>query len=401
MNTGTTRDASGYPHDRAYSPRTLAVHGAQLFDPVTGAVSTPVYQSATFRHPGLGQSTGFDYTRVTNPTRKALEDAVALLEKGTYGLAFSSGMGAVSAVIKLFRPGDHLIVSEDLYGGTYRLFNVYYRTYGYAFSWVDTSDFAKIEAAMRSETRGIFIETPSNPMMKVTDINRAADLIHKRGGLLVVDNTFLSPYFQNPLERGADMALHSGTKYLAGHNDALAGLIVHNSIALEEPLRGVQKSEGATLGPFDSWLTLRGLKTLAIRMERQNENAGRIAGWLRAHPLIEKVFYPGFSDHPQYRLSREQARGDGGMVSFYLKNPAHAPALLRSVRLILFAESLGGVESLLTYPLAQTHQAIPEAMRLSTGVNEKLMRLSVGIEDADDIIADLEQALIVCAREQP
>jgi cystathionine gamma-synthase len=389
-----------YPRNRVYGFETLTVHGAELFEPVTGAISTPIYQSSTYRHPGLNQSTGFDYSRVANPTRKALERAIALLEGGPYGLAFATGMGAISALIKVFKPGDHLIVSEDLYGGTYRLFNDYYRRYGYAFSWVDTSDFAQIEAALRPETRAIFVETPSNPMMKVTDIARTAELIHRRGGVLVVDNTFLSPYYQKPLALGADLVIHSATKYLAGHNDTLAGLIAHNKDELEEPLQNILKSEGATLGPFDSWLTLRGLKTLAVRMERQNENARKIAFWLREHPLVERVFYTGFEDHPQYRLSRAQTRGDGGMISFYLKNPAHAPVLLRGVSLILFAESLGGVETLLTYPLVQTHSAIPEAMRLSAGVNERLMRLSVGIEDADDLIADLDQALAICARER-
>jgi cystathionine gamma-synthase len=374
----------------------MAVHGATHFDPATGAVSTPIYQSSTFRHPGLGKSTGFDYSRVVNPTRSELEKTIALLEHGRYGLAFSSGMGAISALIKLFKSGDHIIVSEDLYGGTYRLFNDYYQPYGYSFSWIDTSNFRLIEKKQRPETKALFIETPSNPMMKVSDIRRCAGLIHQKGGRLIVDNTFLSPWFQNPLDFGADLVVHSGTKYLAGHNDTLSGFIVHSDDRTEEALRNIQKSEGAALAPFDAWLALRGIKTLGVRMEKHEQNAAEIAGWLRAHDKVEKVFYTGFTDHPQYGLSRSQARGSGGMISFYLKDPADVPVLLQSLDLILFAESLGGVESLMTFPLAQTHQAIPEAMRLSAGVNDRLMRLSVGIENVRDIIADLDSALKQC-----
>jgi cystathionine gamma-synthase len=263
---------------------------------------------------------------------------------------------------------------------------------------VDTSDFAKVEAAIRPQTKALFIETPSNPMMKVTDIRRCGEIIHKSGGLLIADNTFLSPYFQNPLDMGADLVIHSGTKYLSGHNDTLSGFIVHSLPELETPLRNVQKSEGASLSPFDAWLTLRGIKTLAVRMEKHEKNAFKIARWLREQPEVEKVFYPGFEDHPQYALSQRQARGFGGMISFYLKDAAFAPVLLKNVSLILFAESLGGVESLITYPLVQTHEAIPEAMRLAAGVNDRLMRLSVGIEDPDDLIKDLQQAFRACGK---
>jgi cystathionine gamma-synthase len=381
----------------------VLARGVSFYEPLTGAISTPIYQSATFRHPGLGESTGFDYSRVVNPTRLELEKILALAEHGKYCLAFSTGMGAISTLIKLYKPGDHLIVSEDLYGGTYRLFNDFYGSYGFSFSWVDTSDLKKIEAALRPETKAVFVETPSNPMMKVTDIAACADLIHRHSrqagrpeGHLIVDNTFLSPWFQNPLDFGADMIVHSGTKYLGGHNDTLSGFIIHSREELEEPLRNIQKSEGASLAPFDAWLVLRGLKTLPLRMEKHGKNAECIAGWLRRHKLVEKVFYTGFEDHPQYLLSKKQARGFGGMISFYLKNAAYAPVLLKNVSLILFAESLGGVESLITYPLVQTHGAIPEAMRLSAGVNDRLVRLSVGIEDSDDIIADLNAALSRC-----
>ncbi|MDR2304404.1 MAG: PLP-dependent aspartate aminotransferase family protein [Treponema sp.] len=376
---------------------TACVHGTQLFEPLTGAVSVPIYQSATFRHPRLGESTGFDYSRAINPTRSVLEETVALLEHGKHGLAFATGMGAVSSMLKIFLPKKdapvHFIVSEDLYGGTYRLFSEYYAAYGFEFSWVDTSDIAKVEAALRPETRVLYIETPSNPMMKVTDIKRCAGLIHRHGGLLIVDNTFLTPYFQTPLGLGADFVLHSGSKYLAGHNDTLAGFIVHSGEDYNLPLREAQKSEGATLSPFDSWLTLRGIKTLALRMEKHQSNGKIVARWLKSHPKVEKVFYTGFEDHPQHSLSAAQSGGHNGMISFYLKDSRDVKKVLQKVSLILFAESLGGVESLITYPLVQTHEAIPEAMRLAAGVNEKLLRLSVGIENPEDIIADLDRAL--------
>jgi cystathionine gamma-synthase len=382
------------------SLETIAVRGASLFEPHTGAISTPIYQSSTFRHPGLYESTGFDYSRGINPTRTELERTLALLEQGRYGLAFSSGMGAISGIIKLYQPGDHLIVSEDLYGGTYRLFTEYYARYGFSFSWVDTSDFARLQGALRPETKGIFIETPSNPMMKVTDIQRCAELIHRHGGKLIVDNTLLSPYFQNPLSLGADLVVHSGTKYLSGHNDTLSGFIVLSDTHLERSLREIQKSEGASLSPFDAWLTLRGIKTLALRMKRCEYNALRIAWWLREHPRVDQVFFTGFADHPHYALSCSQARGFGGMISFYVKDPGDVPTLLKRVSLILFAESLGGVESLITYPLVQTHSAIPEDMRKAAGINDRLLRLSVGIEDGDDLIADLADAFAQCGKEQ-
>ncbi|MDR2802765.1 MAG: PLP-dependent aspartate aminotransferase family protein [Treponema sp.] len=372
---------------------TILVRGAHSFDPVTGAVSTPIYQSATFRHPALGESTGYDYSRCLNPTRSVLESTLALAEHGKYGLAFSSGMGAISSLIKLFKPGDHIIVSADLYGGTYRLFNEYYQSYGFSFSWTDTSDFEQIEKDFCAKTKAIFVETPSNPMMKVTDIRRCAGFIHDRGGLLIVDNTFLTPWLQNPLDFGADFVIHSGTKYLAGHHDTLSGFIVHSNDDAEARLRDAQMSEGATLSPFDSWLTLRGLKTLALRMEKSEKNAGAVAEWLRKHPAVEEVFWVGFPDHPQYQLSKSQSRGGGSMVSFYMKEPSLIPQVLKKVSLIMFAESLGGTDTLITYPVIQTHSAIPEAMRLAAGVSDKLLRLSIGIEDADDLIEDLDQAM--------
>jgi cystathionine gamma-synthase len=382
--------------DTHCSIETSLVHGATPFDPVTGAISTPIYQTSTFRHPALFESTGFDYSRGLNPTRLELEKTVALLERAKFGLAFSSGMAAISAIVKLFSPGDHIIVSADLYGGTYRLFNEYYAKYGFSFSWVDTSDPDAVRSAFRTETRGIFVETPSNPMMKVTDIRLMASLIHARQkpGFLIVDNTFLTPYYQNPIELGADFVVHSGTKYLGGHNDTLSGFILHSRDELAETLRTIQMSEGASLGPFDAWLVLRGLKTLAVRMDRASENARVIAQWLRTHPKVDKVFYAGFADHPQYELSCRQTRGFGSMISFYLKDPSDAPKVLKNVSLILFAESLGGVETLVTYPVEQTHKAIPEDLRLSSGVDNRLLRLSVGIENLKDLVSDLDRALI-------
>jgi cystathionine gamma-synthase len=372
---------------------TLFVHGATPFETLSGAVSAPIFQSATFRHSGLGETTGFDYSRCQNPTRKELEASMALFEHGKYGLAFSTGMAAISTMIKFFKPGDHIIVSEDLYGGTFRLFNEYYAKYGFSFSWVDTSDFNKIETAFLPETKGLFIETPSNPMMKVTDIKHCANFVHRNGGYLIVDNTFLSPCFQNPLDLGADFVVHSGTKYLGGHNDTLAGIIVHSSDEAEPVLRLAQMSEGAALAPFDAWLVLRGVKTLALRMKKHQENGKKIAAYLRQHPGVEKVFYTGFDDHPQYALSAHQTCGHSGVVSFYLKKAEDVPKLLASVKLILFAESFGGVQSLITYPLTQTHAAIPETMRLAAGVNDRLIRLSCGIEDVGDLIDDLEAAI--------
>ena len=375
---------------------TACVHGAWRFEEKTGALSVPVFQSASFRHPALGESTGYDYSRAVNPTRSALEETVALLEGARYGLGFASGMGAVSALVKLFPPGSRVVVSEDLYGGTYRLFHEYYEKFGYVFSWVDTSDITKVEAALTGADKtaaALFIETPSNPMMKVTDIAGCAALVHRCGGVLAVDNTFLTPWFQNPLALGADFVIHSGTKYLSGHNDTLSGFIVHSREKDAAALREIQKSEGASLSPFDAWLTLRGIKTLALRMERHQKNGRAAAEWLRQHPGVERVFYTGFTDHPQAVLSAAQSRGHNGMVSFYVKSRAQAEQVLKRVKLILFAESLGGVESLITYPLVQTHAAIPEAMRLSAGVNDRLLRLSAGIEDSEDIIADLAEAL--------
>ncbi len=369
------------------------VHGCKGYDSNTGAVSFPIYQSATFRHPGLKQTTGYDYSRLQNPTREELENTIAALENGEWGFAFSSGMAAVSTILSLFAPGDHVIVSDDLYGGTYRLFEEVYRKYGMEFSYVDTSDIEAARASIRSNTAAMFIETPSNPMMKVSDIAALSELAKSLGALLIVDNTFLTPYFQRPLDLGADIVVHSGTKYLGGHNDTLAGLIAVKDAGLSDSLKLVQKSEGAVLAPFDCWLILRGIKTLSVRLEKQQENAFKVARWLCGHRLVDRVYYVGLPEHESYELSKRQASGFGAMVSFSVRDASLVERVLESVRTIIFAESLGGVESLITYPIVQTHSAIPENMRERLGVNDRLLRLSVGIEAVEDIINDLEQAL--------
>lgn len=375
------------------SIETKVVHGCKCYDPHTGAVSFPIYQSATFRHPGLYQTTGYDYSRLQNPTREELENTVSNLENGKHGFAFSSGMAAVSTTLTLFLPGQHIIVSDDLYGGTYRIFEEVYKRYGIEFSYVDTSRINEVEKAFKSSTSAVFIETPSNPTMKVSDIALISELARSSGALTIIDNTFLTPYFQRPLEHGADIVIHSGTKYLGGHNDTLSGFIITNDDDLGEKIKLIQKSEGAVLAPFDSWLILRGIKTLGVRLERQQENAIKIAKWLKQHKKIKKVYYAGLSEHEGYELSRKQASGFGAMISFEVESPELVEKVLERVKVIIFAESLGGVESLITYPVVQTHAAIPMEIRERIGVNDRLLRLSVGIENVDDIINDLEQAL--------
>lgn len=353
---------------------TAIVHTGVRRDPTTGAISTPVYQSATFQHPGLGESTGYDYSRSKNPTRAALEEGLARLEGGARGLAFSSGMAAVHCALQLFRPGDHLIVTEDLYGGTYRLFD---KVLDLRYTFVDTTDLAAVRAAVRPETSGILVETPTNPCMKVADVAAIAAIAREIGALTLVDNTFLTPYLQRPLELGADVVIHSVSKYLAGHNDVVAGAVIAKDADLGERLYFYQNAIGAILGPQDSWLVMRGIKTLALRMERHQANARQIAAWLAEHPLVDQVLYPGV----------------GGMLSFTVVDKALVSQVLGRVQLCLFAESLGGVETLITYPATQTHADIPADVRERLGISDRLLRFSVGVEDADDIIADLRQAL--------
>ena len=357
-----------------------------------GAISFPIYQTATYAHPGAGQSTGFDYSRLQNPTREQLEKVICSLENGTDALALSSGMAAISILMELFRPGDHLIVDSDLYGGAIRLFGNVSAKNGISFTRANCS-VEDIESLIRPETKAIYIETPTNPMMNVTDIAATAGIARRHGLLLIVDNTFMSPYFQNPLSLGADVVIHSGTKYLAGHNDTLAGFIVTNNANVQERLRFLIKTTGAGLAPFDCWLTLRGIKTLAVRMEKSQQNAGKIARWLCTQPSVTKVIYPGLEDHPGHSIMKQQARGFGAMITFRTETTEKALSVLSRVKLIQYAESLGGVETLITYPTTQTHADVPEELRLKNGITPATLRLSVGIENADDLICDLAQAL--------
>ena len=357
-----------------------------------GSLSFPIYQTATYAHPGVGKSTGFDYSRLQNPTREQLEKIVCQLEHGIDAFALSTGMAAITLLMEIFKPGDHLIVDSDLYGGTIRLFDNVSVKNGIKFTRANCS-VDDVEAMVTQDTKALFIETPSNPMMNVTDIKKMADIAKRHKLLLIVDNTFMSPYFQNPLDLGADVVIHSGTKFLAGHNDTLAGFIVIKSPELQEKLRFLIKTTGSGLAPFDSWLVLRGIKTLAVRMEKSQENAGKIAAWLQTQGSVTKVFYPGLEEHPGHKIMQTQSRGFGAMVTFRLNSTKKALSVLEKVRLIKYAESLGGVETLITYPTTQTHADVPEELRLKNGITPETLRLSVGIENVEDLIADLEQAL--------
>jgi cystathionine gamma-synthase len=370
---------------------TICVHGCEKKFDTTGAVAVPIFASATFAHPGVGQSTGFDYTRSLNPTNVHLEDTVAVLEGGSSAVAFSSGMAAVSALMELFSPGDHIIASDDLYGGTVRLFTHISKKNGVKVSYAATPE--DMEREITLSTKAVFIETPSNPMMRVTDIAAVAAIARKNDALLIVDNTFLTPYFQKPFSLGADIVLHSGTKYLGGHNDTLAGMLVVKDEGLLEKLKFIAKTTGGCLSPFDSFLIIRGIKTLAVRMERQQETAGKIAHWLLEQSAVKKVYYPGLREHPDYEISRRQASGFGGMISFSVNSGQTAKKILESVKIIKYAESLGGVESLITYPMLQTHADLPESERIARGIDDCLLRLSVGLEAAEDLIEDLKQAI--------
>ena len=348
-----------------------------------GAISYPIYQSATYAHPGVGQSTGYDYSRLQNPTREHLEKTVASLENGIDALAFSSGMAAITLMMELFKPGDHLIVDADLYGGSIRLFNHVSEKNGIEFSSVDCHK-ENVAAYIRENTKAVYIETPTNPMMNVTDIKALAEITKKHNILLIVDNTFLSPYFQNPLNLGADIVVHSGTKYLGGHNDT------HRE-DISERFRFLIKTTGAGLAPFDCFLIQRGIKTLGVRMDRAQENAIEIAKWLKEQDIVKKVVYPGFKEHPGYEIMKKQARGFGAMLTFDVDTEAHALQILESVRMIKFAESLGGVETLITYPTTQTHADVPEEVRLKNGITPCTLRVSVGIEDIEDLLAELAE----------
>jgi cystathionine gamma-synthase/cystathionine beta-lyase len=362
-------------------------------DEKTGAISFPIYPSATYRHPGVGESTGFDYTRSGNPTRQILEEGLALLEGGSRGLAFSSGMAALTTLFLHFSAGDHLVVSEDLYGGTYRVLAQVFAKLGLSATYVDTTQTQAVAAAVTDRTKAILVETPGNPLLGVADLTALAALCRQRELLFIVDNTFLTPLLQRPLDLGADVVIHSATKYLSGHNDLCAGVLVAKTPALGERLYFLQNSTGAILPPQDCWLLMRSLKTLALRVERHCQSALTVARWLKAQPKVTAVYYPGLEDHPGHELSKRQAKGFGGMLSFRVTHPEVARAALKKLRLISFAESLGGVESLMTLPAVQTHGDIPKEERERLGICDSLLRLSVGIEEVGDIIADLEQAL--------
>ena len=372
--------------------KTICIHGSDWQDP-TGCISVPIFQSATFGHPELGQSTGYDYTRVQNPTRQCAEKVVATLEHGCDCTSYSSGMAAISMVMELFKPGDTILSTDDLYGGSIRLFRFINEKNGLHFHFVDTSDLEKVKDAFDDTVKAVFIETPTNPMMQVTDIQAIAEIAHSRGALLIADNTFMSPYFCNPIDLGADIVIHSGTKYLAGHNDTLAGFVVAKDEEVAEKIRFLYKTVGGCLAPFDSWLVTRGIKTLALRMEAAQKNARVLAEWLNAHEKVKGVLYPSLAGFKNKDIHDRQTRGTGAMLSFYTNTHETALRVLKNVKLIRFAESLGGVESLITYPATQTHADLTDEERESRGITSCLLRLSVGIEDVNDLIADLKQAL--------
>lgn len=374
---------------------TKVIHAGSHPDPSTGAIMTPIYQTSTYVQEAPGVNKGFEYARSQNPTRKALEEALAEIENGKFGLAFSSGVAATDAVIKLLTPGDEVIAASDMYGGTYRLFTKVFEKFGLKFIYVDTTNPDNVKAAVTAQTKLIWLETPTNPLMNITDVKAIATIAKQAGALLCVDNTFASPYLQNPLDLGADIVMHSSTKYLGGHSDVIQGSLIMNDAELREKLYFIQKSCGAVPGPMDCFLVLRGIKTLAVRMRAHCENGEVIAHWLKAHPKVAKVYWPGFTDHPGYEIAKAQMRGFGGMISFELMNDSveEAKRVLSSTKVFALAESLGGVESLINHPASMTHASIPREERIKNGLSDSLIRLSVGIEDADDLIEDLKQAI--------
>ncbi len=378
-----------------YKKDTVIAQVGLIKDEQYGAISTPLYHSATFRHPGVGQTTGFDYARTSNPTRLQLEMAVAKLEEGVSGFAFPTGMAAIHTVLGLFKSGDHILLSEDLYGGTYRLLKQHLNLYGIEADFVDTTNLASIESSWKDHTRGLLIETPSNPLMRITNLHACIQLCKIRKALCIVDNTFMTPYYQTPLTLGADIVVHSGTKYLAGHNDLLAGIAVAKDAQLAERIGFIQNTTGAVLSASDSWLLIRSLKTLGLRLERQTRNAQKIAEWATTEGAawIENVYYPGLENHPGYEIHKTQSLASGAMISIRLKEEAVAIRLLENLQVFSFAESLGGVESLITIPSRQTHGDMPEEYRQRLGITDGLLRISAGIEDADDLIGDLRQAI--------
>lgn len=372
---------------------TDAIHIGQEPDPSTGAIIVPIYQTSTFVQEELGKHKGYEYARTSNPTRAALERNLARLEGGRYGFAFASGMAAINALLTLFKSGDHIVTGRNLYGGTFRLFERVLRNFGLDFTYVDTTNLANVAAAIKKNTRLLYLETPTNPIMEITDLAAASELAHSHGLLVAVDNTFMSPYLQRPLELGADIVVHSTTKYLNGHSDGVGGAAVMNDAELAERLKFIQNAAGAVLGPMDSWLVLRGVKTLAVRMRQHSENGMAVARYLDAHPKVKLVHYPGLPSHPQYELAKKQMHGPGGMLSFETGSIENAKTILKSVRLCSLAESLGGVETLISHPASMTHASVPREDRQRLGITDGLVRISVGIEDVEDLIADLNQAL--------
>ena len=376
-------------------PATKFIHAGAEPDPSTGAIMTPIYQTSTYVQEAPGKNKGFEYARSQNPTRKALEEALAVIENGKFGLAFGSGVAATDAVMKLLTPGDEVIAASDMYGGTYRLFTKIYERFGIVFKYVDMGVAENIRPLITPKTKLIWMETPTNPLMNIADIAAVTAIGKAHGVLVCVDNTFASPYLQNPLDLGADLVMHSVTKYLGGHSDVIQGALVMNDPALREQLYFIQKSCGAVPGPMDCFLVLRGIKTLHVRMQRHCENGAAIAQHLRKHPKVGKVYWPGFTDHPNHDIAKKQMRDFGGMISFELKDNSveNATRVLSSTKLFALAESLGGVESLINHPASMTHASIPREERIKNGLSDSLIRLSVGIEDVDDLIADLDQAI--------
>jgi len=372
---------------------TDAIHAGQIPDPTTGAVITPVYLTSTYHQPELGKNTGYEYGRTHNLTRQALEKNIAVLEKGKYGIAFSSGLAATNALMSLVKAGDHIIVSNNVYGGTYRLFEQNLTDYGIEYSWVDTSDISSIQNAIKSNTKMIFVETPTNPMLVLTDLEAVSKIAKTNNLISVCDSTFMSPYFQNPLEWGIDIVLHSTTKFINGHSDVIGGILITSNEKYHERLRYIQNAAGAVPSPFDCWLVLRSTKTLAVRMKQHEENANALAEFLEESDAAKKVIYPGLDAHPQHELAAKQMRGFGGIVSADFGNPEKARKVLNNVKVFTLAESLGGVESLVCHPASMTHASVPKADREKFGLTDSLVRFSVGIEDADDLIEDVKNAL--------
>jgi cystathionine beta-lyase/cystathionine gamma-synthase len=370
-----------------------AIHAGNEPDPTTGAVTVPIYQTSTYAQESIGKHKGYEYARTQNPTRAALEQNLAALESGRAAFAFASGMAATNAVMTLLKGGDHVIVSDNTYGGTFRLFDKILRNFGLEFTYVDASEPQNVEDAVRPETRVVFVETPTNPVMSLVDIGAVSEITRRRGVRLVVDNTFMSPFFQRPLELGADIVVHSTTKYLNGHSDSVGGAVILNDEEDIARLAFIQNAAGAILSPMDSWLVLRGTKTLAVRMRQHDENGRLVAQFLSEHPKVQKVYYPGLKSHPQYELARRQMSGFGGMISFETGSLDNARRVLEGVRLCTLGESLGGVESLISHPATMTHASVPELERNRLGITDGLVRVSVGIEDADDIMEDIDRAL--------